>query len=220
MIAPVNPYSNTAEAAEAEKCNMLRPHTWALLDPLSFEDASRPTDYDYELHAFQAVVKAQQGEARAADAARAQILQTQQQWYQHGLEAWRSHETEQLAIVDRHAVDRTYSENEYWTVQNQRNKQMMDKIHAIHRKAQQHEAAKLRERQSLALLSAQSAHRVAIECLTQQEACIRKALATAEHGLFEEGIRLPWTLLGASFLLSQQTLAGSPAKSPARFRLH
>jgi hypothetical protein len=224
MTAPVNPYSNSAELEEAEKRNKLRPHTVALLGPLSFEDAAQPTEFDRTLREAQELLRVQHAKASEAAAEQQKIQEAQRSAYRRDLEEWRSLEEDQLALVHRHGVERCYSESEYWTIQNQRNKNIMDKVNEIHRKANMDEAAKLHARESLAKLSRLSEQRVAVECLVQQELCIRKCMEAAERAIFEESVRIPQSLLKASTeLLERSSVAGSPLKSscssPARLKL-
>jgi hypothetical protein len=220
-IAPMNnPYSKAAEEEAAANWDRLRPHTLALLAPQSFEGGMEPVKLDCVLLDAHTTLQSEKEKAAAREAEREASHQQQQAEYRNSIKEWRFRENDQLSFVHRRGVERAYAEKEYWTVQNQRNKHIMDKVSEITRKAKEEEAARLHARESLALLAAQSAHRVAMDCLADQEMCVRKAIESAERSVFDEVVCMPHKLMVSSNqFAARRAPQGSPLKaSPGKLR--
>ena len=198
----VNPYKNV-DAAEAEKRRMLRPHTVTLLESSS-TSCTIPTELDRCLKEAQEVLRVERNKAEEQRAREEAQQEDARKAYRQGIDEWRGLESAQLELVYRHAVERANNESEYWSIQNHRERHILEKVSDIHQKAKSQEALKLRERESLAQLSKISEARVAMECFEQEEECNRRALMAAERTIFEESIRTPLHLAEASVAFEQR----------------
>ena len=198
----VNPYKNV-DAAEAEKRRMLRPHTVTLLESSS-TSCTIPTELDRCLKEAQEVLRVERNKAEEQRAREEAQQEDARKAYRQGIDEWRGLESAQLELVYRHAVERANNESEYWSIQNHRERHILEKVSDIHQKAKSQEALKLRERESLAQLSKISEARVAMECFEQEEECNRRALMAAERTIFEESIRTPMHLAEASVAFEQR----------------